>query len=111
MRLDRNVNDRGKYALIKNRVLATFVEPGPFGGGLVGPVADAIAVLEKAGVLDWGDKPETEFFVIRLKDRYANPALAAYAMGAYPEDPQYGQEVAEMAKRSGLYHPNCKKPD
>lgn len=53
MKLDRNKNPdgRGKYALIN---------------------------LRKSTV-EWGDTANDDFFVIKLKDRFAAPALRAYA--------------------------------
>lgn len=112
MKLDRNINANGmgKYALLKLRALETFRDQGAFGE--VDPaIANAIHTLEEAGILDWGDKPETEFFVIRLKDHYANHALTAYARIAEKFDPEYAAEIFEMAGRAGQNSPFCKEPD
>ena len=68
-----------------------------------------ILQVEKNSV-DFGDTPDTEFFVIRLRDKYAAPALAAYAMAAYRDDEEYGLEVLNLAKQSAE-HPNQKPPD
>lgn len=114
MKLDRNVNDdrRGKYALLKLRSLADFTERGPFGGALVKPIADAIATLEEAGVIDWGlHGTESEFFVIRLKDKNAAEALEGYANEAGKDDPEYADEVRGLADRAGPNSPFCKSPD
>ena len=114
MKLDRNTErnkGRGKYALIKCRDLAAFREPGI---NLLLPVDiyDAIKTLENAGVLDWGEVgSDGEFFVIRLKDKYAQTALYAYADAADEDDEEWAHEVGEMAARSGPAHPNCKRPD
>lgn len=47
----------------------------------------------------------------RLKDRCAARALRGYAEGAYRHDPEYAEEVSQMADRSGPNHPNCRWPD
>lgn len=85
MKLDRNINhnQRGKYALLKLRKLDDFTDQGAF-GELAPPIAAAIKTLEDAGILDWGlHGTEGEFFVIRLRDAYATPALQAYAGAAW----------------------------
>lgn len=112
MKLDRNINanGRGKYALLKLRKLDDWLTSGAF-AEVPKPIVDAIALLEKEGILDWGNTPETEFFVIRLKDRYASGGLFGYARDADLHDHEYAKEVAEMAMRSGQNHPNCKRPD
>jgi hypothetical protein len=69
MKLDRNINPehKGKYALIKLRgIQDRFTSDGKFASI---PLA----------ALDFGSNPDTEFFVIRLKDQFAGPALRAYA--------------------------------
>lgn len=98
MKLDRNTNPNktGKYALIKLRTdfprqIGTFIEV-------------------KQEAIDYGDSPESEFFLIRLKDKYAAPALAAYALAAYPDDQEYAMEVLNLAKQAAE-HPNKKQPD
>lgn len=104
MKLDRNINadGLGKYALLKLRNLRRG-----------DPAVDAaLRTLDEAGVLDWGNTVDSEFFVIRLKDKYAAAALHTYAHHAVRDgEVEYGQEIMEMAKRSGEWHPNCKKPD
>lgn len=112
MKLDRNINGnqgRGKYALLLLRQLATFDSTETFGDNeLAGP----IRALEKAGVLDWGcEGSESEFFVIRLKDKYAADALAAYALAAQGDDPEYAREIAALAARASANNPHCKQPD
>jgi hypothetical protein len=113
MKLDRNlnVNGLGKYALLKLRSLRDFTDPADPFQEVAKTIADAIQALERAGILDWGNTPETEFFVIRLKDKYAASGLHGYANAAYADDPEYGEEIDKMARRSGPVHPNCKKPD
>jgi hypothetical protein len=114
MKLDRNKlgNDgRGKYALLKLRVLEKFDDQKAF-GGLPPDLSAALETLETAGVLDWGEaETEAEFFVIRLKDRNAAHALIAYGNEASKTDPQFGSEVYELVKRAGPNSPWCKEPD
>jgi hypothetical protein len=111
MKLDRNVEGAGnKYALLKLRRLrelkGTLTEEGQQ------RLAQAFDLLEAAGILDWANTPETECFVIRLKDENAANALFAYGMSATVHgDPEYGKEVEDLSRRSGEHHPNCKAPD
>ena len=86
MKLDRNINQdgKGKYALLNLRT----------------------------NKIEWGNLyDEDEFFVIKLKDKYARAALTAYANAAWHDDEEWFNEIMELAKRSGRDHPNCKKPD
>lgn len=113
MKLDRtiNPNKRGKYALLKLRKLDQFTEQGAF-GEVAQPIADAIRVLEIAGILDWGlEGSENEFFVIRLRDKNALAALQGYASEAACNDAEFAADVLAMAERAGPYSPFCKKPD
>jgi hypothetical protein len=113
MKLDRNINSngRGKYALLKLRELDNFADPADPFQVVAKPIADAIETLEKAGIIDWGNTPATEFFVMRLKDKYAPWGLAGYALSAAGDDPEYAGDIQAMAQRSGANHPNCKAPD
>ena len=108
MKLDRNLDPsgRGKYALLKLRVARSY---SPQAAQTV--LAPHFEGLKVAGVLDWGVTPETEFMVIRLKDKYAQAALRAYANAARADDPEYAAEIDEMAARSGPNSPFCKRPD
>jgi hypothetical protein len=112
MQLDRNIPEnkgRGKYALILLRKVEHY-RSGTFDS--VRPdILDAFRTLEDTGILDWGDKPETEFFVIRLKDKFASAGLSSYAKEAESFDPEYAHEVATLAGRSGPHSPFCKQPD
>jgi hypothetical protein len=118
MKLDRNENDNGlgKYAILKLRELAAFRRPTTF-GGYPDDIEEALRVLERRGILDWGvEGTEAEFFLIRLKDKYAQAALYAYAEAIVAEpdcagDAEYAQEIVEMGKRAGADSPWCKKPD
>ena len=113
MRLDRNINEggRGKYALLKLRKLDDFRDPADPFAEVAPKIANAITTLADAGILDWGNKPDSEFFVMRLKDKYAADALEAYAAAAIEDDPEYAGEVRDMADRAGPHSPWCKKPD
>lgn len=115
MELDRNINPDGlgKYALINLRKLnETCAEQSAF-LRWTREVEDALAVLEKAGVLEWGQKgSETEFFLIKLRDIYAPDALLAYAKAAIAGgDSQFGAQVWDLAARSGIASPHAKRPD
>ena len=114
MKLDRNIDGnegRGKYALLKIRQLALCERPEAF-AGYGDEINQALETLEDAGILDWGSAgTEAEFFVIRLKDEYARPALLAYGAAARADDPEYADEIDEMAMRSGPFSPWCKRPD
>lgn len=101
MKLDRNITKprRGKYALIKLRE----DQPVP------DPNSDFHSILRTAAI-DYGDTPETDFFVIRLKDKYAFRALAAYAAAAMADDPEYAGEIGELALLA-LNNPHQKRPD
>ena len=52
-----------------------------------------------------------EFFVIKLKDKYARYALLAYAYAAETDDPEYAAEVRYLADRAGTCSSYCKTPD
>ena len=99
MKLDRNLNasKRGKYALIKLR-----------GPGHMTAHGEQITVT--SSMVDFGDTEDSDFFVIRLKDKNAAPALAAYAMAAYEDDQEYGLEVLNLAKKAAE-HPGKRRPD
>jgi hypothetical protein len=117
MKLDRNINGdgHGKYGLINNRkllkVLADVSADQPI--YRKERVADAIAMLENLGILDWGlEGTESEFFVIKLKDKYADDALMGYALSANMDgEGDYARDVEQLAERAGAGSPFCKKPD
>lgn len=54
---------------------------------------------------------ENEFFVLRLKDRYARGALLAYASQAETDDPEYAADIRTLADRAGVASKFCKDPD
>lgn len=114
MKLDRNINEDalGKYAVINLRKLnvacgnpATFQRWTP-------AVQQALKTLEEVGALEWGTTgAPDEFFLLKLKDKYAEPGLRAYAAAAREDDPEYADQVQELAARSGRFSPFCKAPD
>lgn len=109
MKLDRNVNDdkRGKYALLLLRKLRQCEGGSTFSN----EIEQAIETLDKAGLIDWGIiGTESEFFVTRLKDRYAAPSLYAYAFAAQQHDLEWACEVKELAARAEL-SPWKQQPD
>ena len=113
MKLDRNLEDnegRGKYAVLLLRKLSDY-EAGTF-GILPKELVEAIKTLERYELIDWGRQgTESEFFLLRLKDEYALPALEAYAGAIEEHDFEFATEVRELARRSGPYSQWCKKPD
>ena len=100
MKLDRNLNPdgKGKYALILQRKLSVPI-PCNSAGMAVLPVE----------VIDFGDTPDTEVFVIRLKDKYAAAALHAYADAAKHDDPEWSGQVRTLAF-TAAHHPNKQPP-
>lgn len=115
MKLDRNVNGngRGKYALLKLRKLNDFADASDPFQDIDPPIADAIKTLDAAGLIDWGIQgSESEFFVIRLKDKFSSGALEAYASAAMNDgETEYAHDVFDMARRSGHNNRWCQKPD
>lgn len=104
MKLDRNTTNppRGKYALLRLREWPHGWSP---------KCQAAFELLKEAGAIDFGDGPDTEFFVIRLKDQYAGPALLAYARAAREDgELEYSLEV-EMLAFKAIRHPLKRKPD
>jgi hypothetical protein len=116
MKLDRAAGGRGKYGLVLNRRLAELEETSGGNGGLsladLCQVKEAVLLLERLGILDWGTTIDTEFFVLRLRDVCALPALRAYSEAARDlVDAEYACHVRSLAGRAGQFHPNCKIPD
>ena len=99
MKLDRNITTprRGKYALIKMRVPNAAVLV--FERDVRPPKAIGYFVKEEA--MDFGDTEDSDFFVIRLKDKFAAPALLAYAqaitehLATLPHDDPTRKELTE----------------
>ena len=103
MKLDRttkaNGPGTGKYALIKLRAIKALSPE------LQITVKDALSMLQALGVLDYAAEGDSECFVIRMKDKAAPPALAAYAASVFPHDREFGQEILHLVNRA-LEHPN-----
>lgn len=103
MKLDRNanLNEMGKYSLILNRKVTELQS------------TDVLMMLDRLhelGVIDHGIKMDDEFFVIRVRDKYASAALRAYANAARAEDPEYALEVDGIVCNAES-HPARKRPD
>lgn len=99
MKLDRNITNprRGKYALIKLRT-ARIIQDNT---GMLTLTPESV---------DFGNTDDTDFFVIRLKDIHAGPALEAYAKSAEADDREYANEIFKLAAMA-RNHPNRRKPD
>lgn len=111
MKLDRNAtkDGDGKYAILNLRRLRGL---GPGDGSLPPEIERAVTDLEAAGILEWSVKGEAdEAFVMKLKDKWSEAGIRAYADAAQDEDPEYAQEVRELARRAGKNSPFCKRPD
>lgn len=99
MKLDRNKNG-GKYAIIRLRDLMKM-------RGTDSPEALQVGELASQGFVEFATPgSRSEFFVVKLNDRYAKAALLAYADAAEADDPEYAADVRELASRTGT-----KKPD
>ena len=114
MKMDRNINSDGigKYAVINMRKLhATCSDKGTF-ERWTPEIEAALKTLEDAGALEWGAVGEPdEFFLLKLKDRHALPALIAYAESIVSTDTEFAIEVLRMIRRAGTNSPYCKEPD
>lgn len=113
MKLDRNVKEnagRNKYALIKLREYDKFRRESS-GLDWMG-LQRAIKTLEDAGLIDWGEAHTvSEFFVIKLRDQYAQDALCSYSRAAEKDDYEYAEQVWELSDRAGPDNNWCKIPD
>lgn len=104
MKLDRHesVSGMGKYALLHLRKARDACSP---------EVAEAIKLLDNAGLIQWGRVGEDdEFFVMKLKDVNTPSGLQGYAANAALTDVEYAEEVMAMADRAEK-HPGRKVPD
>lgn len=112
MKLDRNssTDGTGKYAVVDLREIRRI---GGVKHGHNPDIAAALHILETNGLIEYGGVgTENEFFVIKLKDCYAQNALNGYATTAHLDgEEEYAAEVREMAFRAGPHSPFCKKPD
>jgi len=105
MKLDRSdsPDGKGKYALIKLRDVPD--------SALDSPESMADAIIENPEIVDFGETDDSEFFVIRLKDAYAEPALRAYQKAAREAgDDEWSREVRRLANKAAT-HPNKQRPD
>ena len=103
MKLDRNINPdgRGKYALLNLRDTDLRLDE----------IKVRLTEALGPGVLEFGDNDQTEFFVIKLKDKYAAEALATYASKAREDgQAEYAAEIMELALKA-QHHPCLKRPD
>lgn len=115
MKLDRNVNGdgKGKYALVRLRGIEADSEAHRL-----------LQRLYELGHLDWGCVGDRdEFFVVKLRDRFAAGAIGGYGSevmkASRREDDrdraralaQWAVEVASMLPRSGELSPYCQEPD
>lgn len=105
MKLDKNTNyaQQGKYALVKLRELADADK-------WTKEIFEAVELLSENGIIDYGDNPFTEFFVIRLKDKFAGPALTAYGLSAINDDPEWSLEILRLAEKAAN-HAQKRMPD
>lgn len=103
MKLDRNITNprKGKYALLRLR---------EWPHGHTPECQAAFETLKEAGAIDFGDTDATDFFLIRLKDKYASTALYAYSEAAREDDPEYADEILQLANYAEI-HPLKKRPD
>lgn len=108
MRLTRNTTPDGKckYAIVRLDKLRKM----PQKSLITESAAKALDELAALGFLEYGQPgTEEEFFVIKLKDRFAAKALFAYAKDA-GSDLEYSREVRALAVRA-MEHPYSKRPD
>jgi hypothetical protein len=109
MKLDRNHEAMGKYALVCIRKLDPIDAADFYAGAREGLDSDEIGVRRSA--IELGEVgSEDEFFVLKLKDEFASVALNAYAYAAEEYDPEYADQIRELAARA-YRHPSRKRPD
>ncbi len=116
MKLDRNVTGQNKYWLIKNRHLqALLANPvtSPEMETRMGDLRAAIQTLEQHGLIERGEpETENEFFVIKLRDAFAEGALIHYSHTAMiAGEQEYARDVIDLSYRSGQHSAFCKRPD
>lgn len=95
---------RGKFALIKLRELTR-----PRDITSQTKISAALALLAEEGILDYGDGLDA-FFVMRLRDKWAAPALDRYALECCIEDPEFSNDINGLADRA-YAHPQRRTPD
>ena len=116
MKLDREINEdgKGKYALIQLRK----VEVGS-------RCWKMLEELHAEGVLEWGcvGDPD-EFFVIKLRDRYADSGICGYRQAVQKEAgrnanddakfkdlTEYARALLDLEGRAGMLSEFFKDPD
>lgn len=107
--LDRNHpknKGKGKYALVKLREIK---------GNPLTNEELMLGIVKNPNALDFGMMhSDGEFFVLRLKDKYAAAALEAYAKAVFDDGDKnlknYASQIVMMAERARR-HPARKKPD
>jgi hypothetical protein len=67
-------------------------------------------VMVPESAVDYGSTPDSDFFLIRLKDKFAAPALVAYADAARSDDPEYASQIDSLAN-AARNHPRRTMPD
>lgn len=94
----------GKYAIVNLHRLPTMPKTAE---------ELAQAILANPGIVQFnGDTPIPEFFVVKLQDTHAEPALRAYAASAHPQHPEYANAVQQLAQHAGRFHAcGGKQPD
>lgn len=97
--LNTKQNTRSEYARMLERKYAIVNRwKIPLSNTPLVTIECALKTLEEAGVLDFGDSPSTDFFVIRLRDKHAAAALSAYAGSTMRDDQEYALGVLNLAK-------------
>lgn len=99
-----NPTGKGKYAVLPLKKITPDISD---------EVKQAIAVLEAAGLIEYGlPGTEEEFFVLKLKDRFSRSALLAYAEEADKSgDVELAEGVFGLSATAGVNSPFCKFPD
>ncbi len=107
MKMDRNMSlyGTGKYALINLRKIPNRLQSDD-------PDILSVGVVRNPEAIEMGlVGAKDEFFVIKLKDKYARAAMLAYASAAQADDPEWAGEVRDLADRASEYSRFCKAPD
>lgn len=74
------------------------------------PMPDFGRLAIPKSAIDFGDSEATDFFVIRLRDKYASAALHAYASKAREDGEfEYAHEITVLANMAEN-HPDKRKP-
>lgn len=95
--------DQHKYAIIKLRV----DKPLPV---TIHSRVELKMFAVMAQAVDFRTTARSDFFVIKLRDAFAAPALEAYANAAQSHDPEYAEAVRNLAKIASV-HPDKHFPD